>query len=156
MIWSSDYTAFYGLKQAPRAWYERLHNYLVKIGFEKTNENNNLYLKTEKGKGILLAEIFVHDMIFGGPDTLCKNFSQEMMNEFEMSMFGEIKFFVGLQINQLKNGNFITQSKYVKEILKTFGMKDSKLVSRPMVIGHKLSKNDESSEVNQTLYIYDW
>ena len=48
--------ALYGLKQAPRAWYERLHNYLVKIGFEKTDNNNNLYLKTEGGKGILLAE----------------------------------------------------------------------------------------------------
>ena len=70
------------------------------------------------------------------------------MNEFEMSMFGEIKFFVGLQINQLKNGTYITQSKYVKEILKTFGMEDSKPVSTPMVIGQKLSKNDESPKVN--------
>ena len=74
------------------------------------------------------------------------------MNEFEMSMFGEIRFFVGLQINQLKNGTFITQFKYVKEILKTFGMEDSKLVITPIVIGHKLSKNDESPKVNQTLY----
>ena len=44
----------------------------------------------------------------------------EMMKEFEMSMFGEIKFFVGLQINQLKNGTFITQFKYMNKILKTF------------------------------------
>ena len=50
--------ALYGLKQAPRAWYERLHNYLVKIGFKMTNDKNNLYLKTEKGKGILLSEVF--------------------------------------------------------------------------------------------------
>ena len=77
-----------------------------------------------------------------------------MMNEFEMSMFGEIKFFVGLQINQLKNGTFITQFKYVKEILKTFGIENSKLVSTPMVTRHKLSKNYESSKVNQTLYRY--
>ena len=75
-----------------------------------------------------------------------------MMNEFEMSMFGEIKFFVRLQINQLKKGTFIAQSKYVKEILKIFEIKDSKLVSTPMVKGHKLSKNDESLEVNQTIY----
>ena len=75
------------------------------------------------------------------------------MNEFEMLMFGEIKFFVGLQINQLENGTFITKFIYVKEILKKCGMEDSKLVSTPMVIGHKLSKNDESREVNQTLYI---
>ena len=66
------------------------------------------------------------DIIFGGPNKLCKIISQEMMNEFEMSVFSEIKFFVGLQINQLKNGTFITQFKYVKEILKTFGMEYSK------------------------------
>ena len=66
--------SLYGLKQAPRAWYERLHNYLVKIRFERTNYNSNLYLKIEKGKGILLSEIFVDDIIFGGQDTLCKDF----------------------------------------------------------------------------------
>ena len=75
-----------------------------------------------------------------------------MMSEFEMLMFGEIKFFVSLQINKLKHETFITQSKYVKEILNFFGMEDSKPISTPMVTGHKLSKNDESREVNQTLY----
>ena len=53
----------------------------------------------------------------------------------------------------MKYGIYITQSKYIKEILKTFGLEDSKLVSTPMVIGHKLSKNDDSAEVNQTLYM---
>ena len=88
--------ALYGLKKAPRAWYKILHNYLVKIGFEKIDDNNNLYLKTKAGKGILLAEIFVDDIIFGGQDALCKTFSNEMMKKFEISMFGEIKFLVGL------------------------------------------------------------
>ena len=67
-------------------------------------------------------------------------------------MFGEIKFFVGLQVHQLKYGIFVTQSKYIKEILKTFGLEDSKLVNTPMATRHKLSKNDESTEVNQTMY----
>lgn len=59
---------------------------------------------------------------------------------------------MGLQVYQMKYGIYITQSKYVKEILKTFGLEDSKLVSTPMVTGHKLSKNDDSAELNQTLY----
>ena len=67
-------------------------------------------------------------------------------------MFGEIKFFVGLRVYQLKHGIFVTQSKYIKEILKAFGLNDSKWVSKPMIIGHKLSKNDESTEVNQEMY----
>ena len=70
-----------------------------------------------------------------------------MSKELEMSMFGEIKFFVGLQIQQRKNGIYITQSKYIKELLKKFGMEDSKPVGTPMTTGHKLSK-----EVDQTTY----
>ena len=69
-----------------------------------------------------------------------------------MSMFGEIKFFVGLQIHQLKHGIFVTQPKYIKEILKAFGLENSKPISTPMEIGHKLSKNDESAEVKQIMY----
>ena len=101
----------YGLKQAPRAWYERLHKYLVKIGFERTDDNNNLYIKIEKGKGILLSKIFVDDIIFLGQDALCKDFANQMKHEFEMSMFGEIKLFVGLQVYQMKYG-ISTSRKY--------------------------------------------
>ena len=74
MVWKL-YKALYGLKQAPRAWYERLHKYLVNIGFEWTNDKNNMYIKTEKGKDILIFEIFVDDIIFGGKDALCKYFA---------------------------------------------------------------------------------
>ena len=99
----------YGLKQVPRAWYERLHKYLVKIGFERIDDNNNLNIKTKKAKDILISETFVDDIIFGGKDALCKDFADKMKHEFEMSMFGEIKFFVGLQVYQLKYGIFVTQ-----------------------------------------------
>ena len=51
--------ALYGLKQAPRAWYERLHKYFVKIGFERIYYNSNLYIKIEKGKGIFLSEFLL-------------------------------------------------------------------------------------------------
>ena len=71
-----------------------------------------------------------------------------MKHEFEMSMFGEIKFFIRLQVYQLKPGIFVTQSKYIEKILKTFGLEDSKPISTPMVTRHKLSKNDESAKVN--------
>ena len=88
--------ALYGLKQAPRAWYERLHNYLIKIGFQRTNDNNSLYSKEGPNKKTLLAEMFVDDTLFIGNDDFFKAFSEEMRKEFEMSMFGEIKFFAGL------------------------------------------------------------
>ena len=95
----------------------------------------------------MISKIYVDDIIFGGKDTLCKYFADKMKHEFEFSMFGEINFFVGLQVYQLKHGIFVTQSKYITEILKTFGLDESKPVSTPMVIGHKLSKTDDLAEV---------
>ncbi|GLJ08830.1 hypothetical protein SUGI_0096780 [Cryptomeria japonica] len=143
--------AVYGLKQAPRAWYERLHSYLIKIGFIRTSENINMYMKNDE-YGILISTIFVDDIIFCGNDSLYKNFGNEMSKEFEMSLISEIKYFIGLQILQMKDEIFITQSKYIKEILKKFGMEDSKPVSTPMTTNCKLSKNDESACVDETLY----
>ena len=60
------------MKQAPRAWYERLHKYLVKIGFERIDENNNMYIKSEEIKDIFISGIFVDDIIFGGKEVLRK------------------------------------------------------------------------------------
>ena len=56
----------------------------------------------------LYLNSFVYDIKFGGKEALCKKFADEMKKEFEMSMFGEIKFFVGLQVCQMKYGIFIT------------------------------------------------
>ena len=60
----------YNLKKAPRSWYERLHNYLIKIGFQRTNDNNNLYIKEGPDKKIVLVEIFVYDTLFTRNDDL--------------------------------------------------------------------------------------
>ena len=95
MVWKW-HKALYGLKQAPRAWYERLHNYLIQIGFQRTNDNNSLYIKEGPDKKIVLVEIFVNDPLIIRNDDLCKAFLEEMNKEFNMSMFDEIKFFVGL------------------------------------------------------------
>ena len=65
---------------------ERLHTYLMKIGFERTDDNNNLYIKIEKGKGIFLSKICVYDIIFGGQDALCKYFAKDMHNKKELTM----------------------------------------------------------------------
>lgn len=143
--------ALYGLKQAPRAWYECLHSHLVKIGFERTSEDSNIYLKSE-GDQILICEVFVDDIIFGGDDKMSHAFADEMKKALEMSLIREIKFFIGLQIQQMKDGIFITQSKYVKKVLKTFAMEDNKPVATPMMTSCKLSKEDDSALVNEKEY----
>ena len=86
----------------------------MQIGFERTNDNSNMYIKSEEGKDILMSKKIVDDIIFGGKEVLSKDFADKMKQEFEMSMFGEIKFFVGFLVHQLKYGIFVTQSKYIK------------------------------------------
>jgi hypothetical protein len=132
--------ALYGLKQAPRAWYSRLDRYLQQQGFRKGNADNNLYIKVDQDN-ILIIEVYVDDIIFGSDDDrMSKKFSKDMQNEFEMSLLGELTFFLGLQICQLDKGIFISQTKYIKEMLKKFGMEDCKPVSTPMQTSCKLRK----------------
>ena len=142
----------YGLKQAPRSWYARLDKYLHKQGFNKGSADRNLYMKI-KHENMIIIEVYVDDIIFGSDDDrLSQHFSKDMQKEFEMSLLEELKFFLGLQISQQKNGIFISQSKYIKEMLKRFQMEDCKPVGTPMITGCRLSKDDESPEVDQKLY----
>ncbi|GKD69542.1 retrovirus-related pol polyprotein from transposon TNT 1-94, partial [Tanacetum coccineum] len=94
----------YGLKQAPRAWYDELSNFLVSKGFSKGSIDPTLFI-TKHGEDILLVQIYVDDIIFGSMNPkLSKRFEKLMHNKFEMSMMGELKFFLGIQIHQTPRG----------------------------------------------------
>jgi hypothetical protein len=75
-----------------------------------------------------------------------------MQNEFEMSLLGELSFFLGLQTHQRNQGIFISQTKYIKEILKRFRMKDCKPVITPMQTSCNLRKDDDSNSIDQRQY----
>lgn len=113
--------------------------------------DSNLYFKID-GDKLLIIIVYVDNIIFEGNDSLCKEFAKEMQKEFEMSIIGELSFFLGLQVIQSENGIFISQSKYVKKMLKKFGFDDCKLVTTPLTVGCKLSKDDESLKVEQNKY----
>nr|GEY22538.1 copia protein [Tanacetum cinerariifolium] len=92
--------ALYGLKPAPRAWYDVLSQFLIKSGFQKGSINTTLFIK-KKDKHIILIQIYVDDIIYGSTNSkYCTKFSDLMVKRFEMSMMGEMKFFLGLQVNQ--------------------------------------------------------
>jgi len=75
-----------------------------------------------------------------------------MQQEFKMSLLGELTYFLSLQVRQTKDGIFLSQTKYLKQILKKYGMEDSKPVCTPMITGCSISFNDESPVVNQPTY----
>jgi hypothetical protein len=93
----------------------------------------------------LIIVVYVDDIIFeGNINKMCQEFAIEMKKEFEMSMLGELSFFLGLHISKFEKDIFISQTKYNKEMLKKFIMECFALFNTPMVTGCKLSTYDES------------
>nr|GEZ12596.1 retrovirus-related Pol polyprotein from transposon TNT 1-94 [Tanacetum cinerariifolium] len=143
--------ALYGLKQAPMAWYDELSTFLVSKGFSKGSINPTLFI-TKHGGDILLVQIYVDDIIFGSTNPkLSKQFEKLMHIKFEMSMMGEQKFFLGIQIHQSPRGIFINQAKYAQEILIKHGMTSCDSVGTPMATKH-LDADLSGTPVDQMKY----
>nr|GEV53148.1 hypothetical protein [Tanacetum cinerariifolium] len=121
--------ALYALHQAPRAWYETLANYLLENGFQRD------------------------DIIFGATNKyLCKYFEKLMKDKFQMSSMGELTFFFGLQVKQKKDGIFISEDKYVAEILRKFGLTGGKSASTPIYTKKPLLKDPDGEDVDVHTY----
>ncbi|GJZ88624.1 putative ribonuclease H-like domain-containing protein [Tanacetum coccineum] len=116
--------ALYGLHQAPRAWYETLSTYLLDNGFHRGQIDKTLFIKRLKGDILLV----------------------------QMSSMGALTFFLGLQVKQKEDGIFISQDKYVGEILKKFGFFSIRSASTPMETHKALTKDEDGEDVDVHLY----
>jgi uncharacterized membrane protein YciS (DUF1049 family) len=140
--------ALYGLKQAPRVWYERLRELLLSKGFMMGKVDTTLFTK-KIGKNLFVLQIYVDDIIFGSTNQdICEEFGRMMANEFKISMIRELSYFLGLQIKQLKNGTFVSQGKYIKDMLKKFGMNESKSISTLMGTNGNLDSDSSGNMVD--------
>ena len=138
------FKANYGLKQAPRKWYDTLSGFLIENGFIKGVIDKPLFTKKHKND-MLIVQVYVDDIIFGSTnDDLCKSFAKLMQSKFEMSLMGELKYFLGLQVDQRIDGIFICQCKYLKELLKKYNMEDSSSARTPSSTAVKLGACDSS------------
>ncbi|GKA17684.1 retrovirus-related pol polyprotein from transposon TNT 1-94 [Tanacetum coccineum] len=143
--------SLYELKQAPRAWYDEISNFLVSKEFSKVYIDLTLFI-TKKGENILLVKIYVYDIIFGSTNPkISKRYKKIMHNKFEMSMMGELKFFLGIQIHQSPRGTFINQAKYAQEILNMHGMTSCDSIGTLMATKH-LDADLSGTPVDQTKY----
>ncbi|KAL8146362.1 hypothetical protein AgCh_004198 [Apium graveolens] len=143
--------ALYGLKQAPRAWFETLARFLLESGINRGSIDKTLFYLNH-GKDLLLVQIYVDDIIFGSTnDRLCKKFTKLMQSRYQMSMMGGLSYFLGFHVKQNKEGTFIYQSKYTRNLLKKFGIQDCSSTSTPMATATKLDK-DTGTSVDITDY----
>ncbi|GKD33285.1 retrovirus-related pol polyprotein from transposon TNT 1-94 [Tanacetum coccineum] len=143
--------ALYGLKQASRAWYDELSTFLLQNNFFKGTIDPTLFIR--RFNDILVVQVYVDDIIFGSTNPrYTQLFSDLMKSRFEMSMMGEMTFFLSLQVNQSPCGIFINQSNYVLEILKKYGMETCDPIRTPMEIKDKLDLDQNGSLVDATKY----
>jgi hypothetical protein len=144
--------ALYGLKQALRAWYECLRDFLITNGFKVGKADPTLFTKTI-AKDLFVCQIYVDDIIFGSTNkSTCEEFSRIMIQKFEMSMMGELKYFLGFQVKQLQDSTFVSQTQYIQDILKKFGMKDAKPIKTPMGTNGHLDLDTGGKSVDQKVY----
>nr|GEW71696.1 hypothetical protein [Tanacetum cinerariifolium] len=144
--------AMYGLHQAPRAWYGTLSKYLLTNGFERGTIDQTLFIRRQCGDFILI-QVYVDDIIVRSSNPLlCREFEALMHEKFQMSAMGELNFFLGLQVLQNKDGIFLSQDKYVGDILKKFGYLDVRSANTPMDKENPWGKDRTRKDVDLHLY----
>ncbi|GJX57451.1 putative ribonuclease H-like domain-containing protein [Tanacetum coccineum] len=127
-------------------------DYPDRNGFQRGQIDKTLFIKRDKSD-ILLVHVYVDDIIFGSiKKKMCTDFKQMMHKKFQMSFMGELTFFLGLQVQQKEDGIFISQDKYMDEILKNFGFSDVKTASTPMETHKPLLKDEKGEDVDEHLY----
>ncbi|CAL2259327.1 unnamed protein product [Prunus armeniaca] len=144
--------ALCGLKQSPRAWFGRFTTAMKKFGYRQANTDRTLFIKHRAGKVTLLI-IFVDDMIVTGDDTVkIEELQKRLASEFEMKDLGSLKYFLGVEVTRSKHGLFLSQSKYVMDLLADTGMLDCKPDDTPIVENHKLGVYVDQVPTNRERY----
>ena len=144
--------ALYGFKQAPRAWYEHLREFLVDRGFQVGLIDLTLFTK-RVGENLFLCQLYVDDIIFGSTNKVFNDeFAKLISDKFEMSMMGELEYFLGFEIKQLREGTFINQAKYTRDMLKKFKLEDSKGCKTPISTSTDMHPDPLGKDVDQKVY----
>jgi hypothetical protein len=142
----------YRLKQAPRAWCECFRDFLIENGF-RIGKTDSTFFTKKMDKYLLVFQIYVDDIIFSSTNkSFCDEFSKITTDRLDMSMVGVLTFFLVFQIKQAKEGTFISQTKYTRDILKKFGMDKAKPIKKPMGTNGHLDLDLGDTSVNQKVY----
>jgi hypothetical protein len=126
--------------------------FLLEHGFIMGSVDKSLFTLNH-GIDFLLVQIYLDDIIFGGSShTLVFRFQEMMESEFQMSMMWELTFFLGIQVKQTKQGTFVHQAKYTKDLMKKFNMVELKPVSIRMSSAASLGPDEDGEAVDQREY----
>ena len=143
--------ALYGLKQSPRAWFGRFSIAMRKYGFQQSNSDHILFLKKQRGKVTILI-IYVDDMIITRDDEEeIKRLQEQLSTEFEMNLCG-LKYFLGIEVARSRRGIFLSQRKYVLDLLTEVGMLNCKPADNSTVQNKKLGVYPDQEPADKERY----
>lgn len=134
----------YGLKQAGREWYKKINNYLSSIGMKKTESDPCVYVNTDEEKVIIV--LYVDDLLIASKNlSLLKETKSRLMEKFKMNDLGELNDILGMKINREDSTGKIkiSQERFANDLLKKFGMEESKTVATPLDPNVKLSNSSK-------------
>jgi histone deacetylase 1/2 len=136
--------ALYGLKQAPRAWYSRLSTKLIDLGFRPSRADTSLFI-FNKGGIFMYILVYVDDIIVvSSTEQATTALLKDLQKDFALKDLGDLHYFLGIEVNKVRNGILLIQHKYATDLLKKVGMTDCKAVSTPLSTSEKLSLHEGS------------
>jgi hypothetical protein len=131
--------ALYGFKQAPRAWYSRLSAKLMKLGFQASKADTSLFFYN-KGDATIFVLVYVDDIIVASStEKATAALLQDLKAEFALKDLGELHYFLGIEVNKVRDGITLTHEKYGTDLLKRVNMAKCKPVTTPMASSAKFS-----------------
>jgi len=138
--------ALYGLKEAPRLWYNHIDEFLLSVGFHKSENDPNLYQSID---GELLLLLYVDDLLIAAKSRRrIDQVKQLLHNSYKMNDLGSVRQFLGLEIDRLPDGSFLlNQARFVMKVLRRFSMENCNGVRTPMETGQKLLPAEETDEM---------
>ena len=130
----------YGLKQAPRAWYEKLTEHLLKLDFKHFDLDDATLFVKKVGKTVVYLVVYVDDLlIIGNNESYIASMKKELKKGFEMTDLGHVHYYLGIEVTQHPKFIFLSQNKYIGDLLNKFGMDDCNPLTTTMEQNLKLT-----------------
>ena len=143
--------SLFGLKQAPRAWFDRLSQYLLHLGFYYGKADSSLFI-LHKGQSIVLLLIYVDDIVVTGNDNnIISDLINTLGSEFSLKDLGSLHYLLGLEVKNLPNGLFVSQTKYTRDLIEHTKMMECTYINTPMALKSIITPSNEQP-IDLTLY----
>lgn len=144
--------AISGLKQAFRAWYKELSSFLLEFSFHNSIGDASLFIYKEQSH-IIYFLVYVDDLIVtGNNQDFVSKFVAQLSQRFSLKDVGNLHFFLGVEVIPTKSRLFLSQHKYMRDVLEKFHMAEAKEVQTPLATNVQLKLNDGTGYVDATKY----